>query len=108
MTAAAVIAWNTPPIGDPIPWDQRLQIVNDDTTYANWAEVGQALRRRPNRWALVAIYSTANAALSSATQVRYGRRATTTIGDGPFEAVARTVNGQHRLYARYTGNPDGT
>jgi hypothetical protein len=67
----------------------------------SWMQVGDALRAHPGRWAWVATAPTSDSARVSAGQIRRGRRPA--MGPGPWEATHRTVQGVHRVYARYTG-----
>lgn len=84
-----VMRWQNPP-------QPRIRPVHD------WAGIGSALRARPGEWAIVAVVANAQLAGSTARHVRAG--AYQALRDfGRFEAVARTVDGEHRIYARYAG-----
>lgn len=66
-----------------------------------WARVGEALRSWPGQWAWVATSPNNDSARVAAGQMRRGERRA--MGPGPWEVVVRTVDGAHRIYARYTG-----
>lgn len=72
------------------------------TSRTNHGVAATRLRRRPGRWGVVATYVTASSAASAANMVRTGKTASYTPA-GAFEATARTVDGEHRVYARYVG-----
>jgi hypothetical protein len=68
-------------------------------------EAAEELRSRPGEWAIVGVYGTG---ASSAAMARH-------IGDGfvtayrpagSFEGLARTVDGEARVYARYVGETE--
>lgn len=75
-------------------------------TRVQHAIVVAALRERPGEWARVGVYATPGSAHSLARQIK---RATLNAWApaGAFEAVGRTVKGEHRVYARYVGGADG-
>lgn len=54
------------------------------------------LDRHPGRWARIREYSSLTSASATASRLSNGR----TRGAERIEAVARTVNGQHFVYAR--------
>lgn len=66
----------------------------------DWAEIGEALRSRPNEWAMVGVFLNQPTAGCTARNIREGKYGA--LGHG-FDAKARTVDGQARVYARYTG-----
>ncbi|WP_157868857.1 hypothetical protein [Streptomyces atriruber] len=65
-----------------------------------------ALKQRPGQWGIVGTYK--NIGSASGVGIRIKRGATAAYRPaGAFEAVARTVHGEARLYARYVGEgPD--
>jgi hypothetical protein len=66
--------------------------------------VSRAARLRPGEWARVGAYPTPASASSIAYRINRGTlRAWSPAG--AFEAVSRTVDGEHRVYARYLGEP---
>lgn len=87
---ADVIRWEEPP-------PRRHGQVHD------WAAIGEKLRSKPNEWAVVAVCLNQATAGSTARYVREGKYQK--LGPG-FDAVARTVNGEARVYARYVGGDD--
>jgi hypothetical protein len=70
------------------------------------AALAAALMGSPGEWARVGVYGTAEVSRSTATHIKKGRIAAFTPA-GAFEAVARTVDGEHRVYARFVGTPAG-
>lgn len=61
-----------------------------------------ALRARPGVWALMGQHPSSGAARQLAFEIRRTNR----LGDfpaGSFEADAKTVMGEHRVYVRYVG-----
>lgn len=81
------LRWEEPP-------EQKGGPVHD------WRAIGEALRSRPNEWAMAVICRNSATAGSTALLIRRGRY--DALGSG-FEAVARTVGGEARVYARYVG-----
>lgn len=64
--------------------------------------VAAALRLRPGEWARVGAYMSPETSAS----VAYAIKSAVTrayLPAGSFEAVARTVEGENRVYARYVG-----
>lgn len=61
-----------------------------------------ALRRAAGEWARIGLYRNAATSGSVANQIKRGKLAAFRPA-GAFEAVSRTVDGQHRVYARYVG-----
>ncbi len=74
------------------------------TTGRDWNAVAAALKKKPQRWAIVAVCPTAVLAASTAQNIRKGTVAAMRPV-GAFEAVSRTVDGEPRVYARYVGEP---
>lgn len=64
-----------------------------------------ALRARPGEWALLGKYSTAGTGRQSAYEIRnaLGPKDQPFAPAGSFEAEARTMLGEHRVYVRYVG-----
>lgn len=63
------------------------------------------LRSRPGQWARIAEYASSAGAGSTAARIRAGdARAWEPAGD--YEAVSRTVEGKHVVFARYMGGAD--
>jgi hypothetical protein len=88
----SVIRWeNPPPRRKPDPVD--------------WAAVGEALYNRPGEWAHVGSYGAAGTAGTVAYQISAGTKHSSLLAFGRFEAESRTVDGEHRVYARYVGEP---
>jgi len=66
------------------------------------SNIAAELKNRPGNWALVGTYAAASVSSSMAYQIRTGRLPTY-LPTGSFEAKARTVGREHRVYARYVG-----
>jgi hypothetical protein len=64
------------------------------------------LRERPGEWARIGAYSTGTSARSMAQSIKTGQRRAWAPA-GAYEAISRTVDGEHRVYARYVGDSDG-
>lgn len=65
--------------------------------------IATKLRRRPNEWARVAVYSNGPTMSSIAHGINTGKiLAYAPAGD--FEAVGRTLAGKHGVWARYVGD----
>ena len=64
--------------------------------------VAQELRDNPGRWGIVKVHGKAQDSSSMANTIRKGVTGAWKPA-GAFEAAARTVNGEHRVYARYVG-----
>lgn len=69
-------------------------------------EAAAALRERPGEWAVIKTTPTSQAARSAATHIRTGLLAAYRPARS-FEATSRTVEGEHRVYARFVGQPEG-
>lgn len=66
------------------------------------AAIAEQLRTRPGEWAVIATYAHSGTCGSMAQGIKRGLiRAY--APEGAFEAVSRTVDGEHRVYARYVG-----
>ncbi|TFV32278.1 hypothetical protein E4K10_18100 [Streptomyces sp. T1317-0309] len=63
----------------------------------------EQLRNHPEQWAPVGTYNTAGTAASMASIIRTGVLKAYRPA-GHFEAASRTVDGHHRVYARYIGD----
>jgi hypothetical protein len=85
-----VIRWEDPPPGKYSP-------------EYDWPAIAKALSSAPGTWALVAVCPNTGTAGSTARHIRNGAyQALRTVGK--FEATARTVRGEARVYARYVGS----
>ena len=67
-----------------------------------WQEAAAKLRAKPGTWAILCVVATLRRAQHLAWRIRDGRLVN--FGKGKFEAVARTVDDEHRVYARYMGD----
>ncbi len=70
----------------------------------DWAAIGGALKKRPQRWAIALVCNSSAKAASLAQVIREGRYPVL-AAIGTFEAVSRTVDGEPRVYARWVGEP---
>lgn len=72
---------------------------------ASWGRhylIAHRLRARPKEWAVVGTYNGAESARATVRHIRKGRLESYRPA-GSFEAEARTVDGEARVYARYVG-----
>jgi hypothetical protein len=69
-------------------------------------DAARQLRARPGEWAPVTKQSSAGNAGQFAYTVRRGLRKAW-LPAGEFEAVARKVDGEYRVYARFVGGQSG-
>ncbi len=67
--------------------------------------IADKLKNHPGEWALIGTLGTVSSMNTTAHAIRYGKLPAY-APTGSFEAVGRTVNGKHRVWARYIG-PDG-
>lgn len=74
----------------------------DPRSIAN-ARTAELLRDLPGEWAIVTTRATGNRAHTYAYGIRTGALHAYRPA-GAFEAKARTVDGEHRVYARYVGD----
>jgi len=65
-------------------------------------KIARALRGRPSEWAVVQRVASIARAASAAQAIR-SAKLNAYEPAGAFQAVARTVEGEHRVYARYIG-----
>lgn len=82
-----------------VRWEQPPPSGNDRY---DWAAIGAQLVARPGEWAMVAVARNVGTSSQMAKKIRtsdYHPLAAL----GRFEAVARTVDGEPRVYARYIG-----
>lgn len=71
-------------------------------TKVQWDLIGTALRERPGVWAFVTTCKKPLSAAGVARNIRAGKYVPFRPAKA-FEAAARTVDGEHRVYARYVG-----
>jgi hypothetical protein len=69
----------------------------------DWPAIAKALSSAPGTWALVAVCRNTATAGSTARHIRNGAYGPLRAV-GKFEAIARTVRGEARVYARYVGS----
>jgi hypothetical protein len=86
----SVIRWEDPP---------------EDRRGTDWAAVGQALKQQPGKWALAVVCNNTVTAGAVARDIRVGKYpAMRALGS--FDAMARSVDGEARVYARYVGGDE--
>jgi hypothetical protein len=68
-------------------------------------EVAKELKERPGEWAIVGVYAHSGSSSAVARQLRAGL-IPAYAPPGSFEAMARTIDGEARVYARFVGEPD--
>jgi hypothetical protein len=67
--------------------------------------IAHKLRAKPGEWAVVGAYGGAESAGATARHIQHGRLEAYRPA-GSFEATARTVDGEDRVYARFVGETD--
>lgn len=80
-------------------WEQPPSRERGERRY-DWARIADDLKANPGEWALVAVCPNPTTAASTARYIRNGKYKP--LGAG-FDAVARTVDGEPRVYACYIG-----
>jgi hypothetical protein len=70
---------------------------------AKHAAIAAQLHERPGQWALVDHRASSALAASAANDIRNARNLRAYEPAGSFEAVSRTEDGAHNVYARYVG-----
>ncbi|CAL9367911.1 hypothetical protein [Streptomyces sp. enrichment culture] len=68
-------------------------------------KAAQALKERPGEWGMVTVCRNGGSSSSMARAIRKGASRTWQPA-GDFEAVARKVDGEYRVYARYMPDPE--
>lgn len=84
------LTWEEPPPGSRGP-------------NKNHQDVALVLKANPGVWAKIGTYASSASSGSTAHFVRTGRLKAFRPA-GAFEATARTVEGEHFVYARYVGD----
>lgn len=72
-------------------------------TRENRKAVADALRACPGQWALIGCHTNSGSARTGAYEIRKALRGDMFGPPGAFEAEAKTLFGEHRVYARYMG-----
>lgn len=67
------------------------------------AAIVAELKAHPDEWAVIDTFDSASKAASMAWAIKSGIRMRTYSPPGAYEAMGRTVDGEHRLYVRYVG-----
>lgn len=83
-----------------LSWEEPPKITTRPRT--KFSEAARKLKARKGEWAKVADYPKAGTAATIANIIKTGRSRFFEPA-GAFEAVSRTVEGEHRVYARYVG-----
>lgn len=91
MTGRAKIHFENPPVRQ-----QRT------TKKSKSEQIAAKLRKRPGEWARIGVYKSGASMSSTAYHVRHGNVAAYAPA-GTFEAVGRTADGVHGVWARYIG-----
>jgi len=78
-------------------------------TVADIAVFIAALRARPGQWALLGKFSTPHVMRQAAYEIRHGtdKGFAKAFAAGGFEAEARSMLGEYRVYVRYVGETGG-
>lgn len=83
------LTWEEPP---PVGYGIR----------ASYEEIARKLKARKGEWAVIGMYDKSRTAAGVANNVRKGI-SRHFRPEGYFESKSRTVDGEHRVYARYVG-----
>jgi hypothetical protein len=89
-----------------IRWEDPPPPRTSERTYAravDWYAIADELRGRPGEWAVAAVRRGSSSAASLAWQINHANLAA--FKGDRFEAVARVVGDEARIYARYVGEP---
>ncbi|MFI6510034.1 hypothetical protein ACIBCT_20715 [Streptosporangium sp. NPDC050855] len=93
LTAAPELRWEDPP---------ALRRTGPRPPALDWPTIAGKLRANPDKWAIVQVEQDRAVAAQTAHRIKTGRiKALYPLGQ--FKAVARTVDGECRVYARYVG-----
>ncbi len=76
-------------------------------TKTPWHDVAEQLKERPGEWAVVKVYTSRSQASTDAKRLRDGAFKPFRPA-GTFDAWARVVDGEFRVYARFIAETDGT
>jgi hypothetical protein len=88
------LKFETPPEKTRVTWGRHYLVAHE-------------LKAKPGEWAVVGVYNGPECAGSIARQIK-GARLSAYQPAGSFEAEARTVDGEHRVYARFVGEKEYT
>jgi len=95
-----VIRWEAPP-------PRNVSAGGRGKAGIDWGPIAAELRSRPGEWALAVTFEAGNLAAQIARLIR--RADMTVFGPaGSFEATARKVDGEGRVYVRYVGAGSST
>lgn len=89
---------------DEVTWDDPPEVRDGGQPYryhSRWRRISDQLRAKPGEWAVVTVADSSAKSGNTAYQIRTGVCAGMPAGE--FDAVARTVDGEHRVYARFVG-----
>lgn len=95
-----------------IRWERPPPITRNPSGFGpavrDWESIVADLRSKPGEWGLVALCNNRGTASQVANALRTCEYAAL-WRNGPFEATARHVDGEARVYARYVGDtPKGS
>jgi len=96
MTSHAKIHFEDPPI--------RQQKTEKRSRHQ---QIAAKLRKRPGEWAWIGTYKNGASMSATAYHIRRGNIAAY-VPEGSFEAIGRTVDGKHGVWARYVGEGGAT
>lgn len=90
---------------EPLP-EQRRKSEHPLPLVRFHMRAAEAMRSRPGEWAALRTAPSLTAARQAAYAISRGDL-TAYRPAGHFEAVARTVDDEHRVYVRFIGQPEG-
>lgn len=91
------LIWEEPP-----PCKKPQKAKSPGRPASAWQEEAAQLRARSGSWARIGVKPTSHQAGNLAADIRSGRLGVFAPA-GSFEAVARHVDGEYRVYARFVG-----
>lgn len=92
-------------MSEEMVWEEPPRLPLEAAPRASHHALARQLRAKPGEWGRIGSYSSAESASATAYTVRHAK-VTAWVPEGHYEAVARKVEGEYRVYARYVGGSD--
>ena len=90
------VEWTEPP-----PMRTERPAMRTERPATKWSRIAADLQTNPGEWAIIDRRPDAHSASAAAHSIRMG--VLKNMPRGEFEAAARKVDGEYRVYARYVG-----
>lgn len=87
---------------DDIQWEDPPESTSRKRPASRWMYIAERLRAHPGKWAMIGTQPNRAYAINQASHVRRG--VYRDLPAGQFEAEARAVDGEYRVYVRYPGD----